>query len=81
MVKISFDEAANLLLDTCASRLSRRVLHPRGRESLDVQIPDLIVPTALFSVRSTVLFLLAHWDANLLKDSSTISHFASSPRI
>jgi hypothetical protein len=81
MLKIAVGEVFYFCFDTRANLLSRRIPHPAERQLFDVQVPDLAVSTPLVSKESISMASSTHWDANLLNDSSTMSHCANPQRM
>ena len=81
MIEVPFNETVNLFLELGSNFFRCRIFHPSGRELFGVQISDFVVSTTLINTWSFSMMRLAHWYANLLKDSSTMSHFANSLRM
>ena len=74
---ISPSTKLHTLFSTLVRVFCRRVLHPNERELFDVYFSDLIISASLVSMWWGLAMHLAHWNANLLNDSSTMSQFAS----
>ena len=81
MLKVPFDKTVNLFPHISTNRFRSRIFHPGGRKLFGVEFSGFVVPTPLVSIRSTSMTFPAHWDANLLNDSSTMSHFANPLRM
>ena len=83
MLKLPSGEDINLIFDarTSLSHDPRR-FYTGVRKLFSVEVSDLVVPAPRVNTRPTfVISFSTHRDANLLKDSSTISHFVSPRRI
>jgi hypothetical protein len=81
MRKFPFGEDINLFVNTCASRFRCRIFQPGECDLFYVEVSDLVVSAPHVSIHFTlVISHLAHWNANLLNVSSTMSHLVSPRR-